>query len=552
MGRSIAIWIVGAAATVTAGGLMLPSTSTDDKSSVPSKSNSDIVEYSAAPSGGSVAAPDQPIEIQIPAWEKNPPDRSEVLEQIAVSDGNVRNSRSGDLPPIEAETNAAEIEAPIEIAPPAPTAGAPTEIAPVASLPSVKAPTPDRSKVELFYATDRAAILPWSMGYWLPSFISAAVALIGTSLAFLAFVQWKQRFLWGLAVIGGLALCGIVTSKAVLRYNTASRLVAMGGVIFGGDRNDTELESIMNYGRALVTLPANHKVGQVERPNTLLFEYKETPDKHVMVRQMQPLNEADFFSSVDQSVQGSKEQAVLVFIHGYNVSFQDALLRTAQLACDLRFDGVPMTYSWPSTARLTGYLTDEENVERSVTHLEDLLHNIKTKTNTKQLHVIVHSMGNRALMGAVERLTLRYPTMQPMLGQVVLAAPDVDVGQFESRYLVPIHQAAKQVTLYTSSQDQALRASMAIHKVERLGFTSPSMRTYRGIDTVDVSKIDTSLLGHSYYGSQENLIKDIRALIELGEPPLQRQWLKEVTGQVEPALWRFADSLNLDSTGTAR
>ncbi len=73
------------------------------------------------------------------------------------------------------------------------------------------------------------------------------------------------------------------------------------------------------------------------------------------------------------------------------------------------------------------------------------------------------------------------------------------------------------------------------------------MRTYLGVVTVDVSEIDTSMLGHSYYGSQETLIKDIRAIIELGDPPLQRSWLKEVAGKAEPVLWRFAEGTSIST-----
>jgi esterase/lipase superfamily enzyme len=35
-------------------------------------------------------------------------------------------------------------------------------------------------------------------------------------------------------------------------------------------------------------------------------------------------------------------------VHGYNVSFDDAALRTAQLAYDLTFDCPAAFFSWPS------------------------------------------------------------------------------------------------------------------------------------------------------------------------------------------------------------
>jgi esterase/lipase superfamily enzyme len=34
----------------------------------------------------------------------------------------------------------------------------------------------------------------------------------------------------------------------------------------------------------------------------------------------------------------------LVFVHGYNVNFNDAVRRAAQIAYDLEFAGIPMVY----------------------------------------------------------------------------------------------------------------------------------------------------------------------------------------------------------------
>ncbi len=550
LGRASITWIAGAAVTAAAGGLMLPYATNSDKDAQQTSVEADLFSptLSPEPEASSVTSP-RIVESPRIATSRTPSnsDSSEPAIDIYKSSpagGSAMPPPSLSIPSQSEHSEAGNFASPqnssqVETTADVTSAEESFEV----SEPSVESNPKDRSKVELYYATDRAEILPWSFAFWYPVALPFSLAVLVFVFMLVAVVRFQQKMLWLAGAITCLIFCVMQGTKVSVRYHQAIKISEIGGKVFGGSRNDDAQDAFMHYGRALVTLPPNHQKGSVERPNALMFEYKESPDKHVMVRQIDDLQEDEFYSSVDKSVQQSLSPSVLLFIHGYNVGFEDALLRTAQLASDLEFDGVPMLFSWPSTGRLSGYLTDEENVEWSVTHLESLLANIKHRTQAERLHVIVHSMGNRALLGAVERLALRYPSEQPMLDQVVLAAPDVDIGQFDTRYRQAIDDVAKQVTLYTSEGDRALLASMTIHRNARLGLSTAEMRTYQGIDTVDVSKIDTSLLGHSYYGSQATLIKDIRALIQLGEPPVQRRWLQEVTGKAEPVLWRFADGL---------
>jgi len=228
-----------------------------------------------------------------------------------------------------------------------------------------------------------------------------------------------------------------------------------------------------------------------------------------------------------------------VFIHGYNVLFDDAMRRTAQIAADIKFRGAPIVYSWPSQGKLLSYSQDESNVAWSVTHLERFLLDLKDRTGVKTIHLVAHSMGNRALMGALERIALRFPNKQPLFGQVVMAAPDVDTDDFLKRYASSVSACANRATLYASSGDRALLASMKLHGYRRLGLTSSPQPTVVGIDVVDVSPIDTSLLGHSYYGSHPLMLQELRELIDSGTGPINRQWLMTAQESQTPPLWKF-------------
>jgi esterase/lipase superfamily enzyme len=57
-------------------------------------------------------------------------------------------------------------------------------------------------------------------------------------------------------------------------------------------------------------------------------------------------------------VNKSGKKSAFIFVHGYNVTFEDAARRTAQMSYDLSFDGAPVFYSWPSQGSLGDYLKD--------------------------------------------------------------------------------------------------------------------------------------------------------------------------------------------------
>ena len=61
----------------------------------------------------------------------------------------------------------------------------------------------------------------------------------------------------------------------------------------------------------------------------------------------------------------------LVFVHGYNMSFENAVRRAAQIANDLKFDGGTFLFSWPSRNNILDYLSDREAVDVTAEHFKD-------------------------------------------------------------------------------------------------------------------------------------------------------------------------------------
>jgi esterase/lipase superfamily enzyme len=235
----------------------------------------------------------------------------------------------------------------------------------------------------------------------------------------------------------------------------------------------------------------------------------------------------------------SGQRNVLVFIHGFNVTFEEAVRRTAQIAYDLRFDGVPITYSWPSqgSVKPIDYTTDETNVEWTEPHLRRFLVDLRTAVPADvQIDLIAHSMGSRALSKVLRALATENVGLSPFT-HVILAAPDIDREVFERDLAPAMVKAAHQTTLYASSKDRALMVSREVHTYARAGQSDPPMVFVPGLDTVDASSVDTDMIGHSYLAEAPALLNDLLLLVRRNLPPAGRH-LSPVP-QGDPRYWVF-------------
>lgn len=302
---------------------------------------------------------------------------------------------------------------------------------------------------------------------------------------------------------------------------------AMYGASFSGNRSAAV--DPLSLGFADVTIPHCHKEGRIERPSFLRFEFSENPDKHMIIEKV-VLYDEDTWT---KSLAGRADEALL-FVHGFNVTFEDALFRAAQIAYDLRFPGVPLCFSWASRGEVLDYPVDEGTVGWSALHLRRFLELIATKLDIKRVHVIAHSMGNRAVLSVLQSWTPLEG--QAQLDQLILAAPDVDAGEFaQCRVSFGRFERA---TLYASSNDRPLQISRGLHAYARAGDASPPI-VLDGLDTIDASKAGAEMfgLGHSYFASKAKIFSDLFYLIWHGLPPPERASLRHVakTGYYELA-----------------
>ena len=303
--------------------------------------------------------------------------------------------------------------------------------------------------------------------------------------------------------------------------------------MYGGARG------IMAYGLAEVTIPAVHELGEVERPSLWRFEFREDPSEHIIVARVSRLGKDDFFRDLDSASRRSPDQSALVFVHGYNVDFAEALRRTAQIAFDIGFEGAPVLFSWPSQGNLAGYTRDEANIEWTEPHLRQFLRDLVAQTEVRTVHVIAHSMGTRALTRALAA-GAESAARGVVIKNVILAAPDIDASVFKRDILPGLREAGARITLYASSEDEALKASKTVHGYPRLGDSGANLVLEQGLDTIDATHVDTGFLGHSYFSETRGVITDIRELVRSGLEPDRRGGLRR-RNSGELAYWLFPD-----------
>lgn len=315
----------------------------------------------------------------------------------------------------------------------------------------------------------------------------------------------------------------------------------------------TERGHKLRLGRAMVTVPLAHKVPHIERPYAVelpyfkvkVYEQKEDPAKHFTMQEIKALTREEMLAFIKERLAKSvdfKDHA-FVFVHGFNTSFDYALYRTAQIVYDLKFDGAPFVYSWPSGGRVASYTYDKGSAEQAEPHLAEFLNLVVKESGAKSISLIAHSMGNELLLRVIERMRPRAPE-GVVISQVILAAPDVDRDKFQN-IAREITDFAKGVTLYAASNDRALGYSARFWGgVPRAGdVPKGGPLIVPGVDTIDVTAVSTDSLGlnHSGYAENKALLNDIKLLIQTGERPPDKRIpiLEKVIAADGGTYWRY-------------
>lgn len=226
----------------------------------------------------------------------------------------------------------------------------------------------------------------------------------------------------------------------------------------------TRPESGARAGRARfaqlpVTVPQGHQAGVIERPTIT----PESPGRHFTLGKMQPLDQQDISAAVTRAIAGRQGlgRDVLVFVHGFNNSRDEAAYRLAQIVEDTGFNGQAVMFSWPSQQSLFGYGADKEGATASRDALESLLVELGANPDVNRVHVLAHSMGTWLAMESLRQAAIGgRGDLGGKIGSVMLAAPDLDLDVFQSQ--IARIGKAENISLFVASDDRALAMSSRI------------------------------------------------------------------------------------------
>ena len=167
-------------------------------------------------------------------------------------------------------------------------------------------------------------------------------------------------------------------------------------------------------------------------------------------------------------------------------------------------------------------------------YIKQFLLDFADKSKADSVNIIAHSMGNRALIRAVQQAS---EGTSATFNQIFLAAPDIDIDTF--RQLAGVYETiSKRTTLYCSSRDKALKASGFLYDFPRAGLVPP-ITIVKGIDTVEVSNVDFSRLGHGYYAAARSVLQDMHHLIFNNTDPQNRFGLSQIEA-ANGVYWTFS------------
>ncbi len=300
---------------------------------------------------------------------------------------------------------------------------------------------------------------------------------------------------------------------------------------FGEEREDK-----LSVGACKVSIPKTHRQGELERPGWFrrLF-FGDSPAKHFTLLENEVVDSDRFIELLKERFEDSGENDVLLFIHGFNTKFDDALYRTAQLGYDLCFKGAVTAFSWPSRGRVLDYVSDVQSAEYSIPFLSEYIELILSSSQIGKLHIIAHSMGNLVLCRALKELNSKgiYPT--PVINRVILAAPDIDRDVFFMQ-IMPAIKTTPNITLYACDKDNALKVSKGLRSgYVRLGEGGDNLLITEGLDSVDASEVEMTTLGHTYFAQTPSLLNEIHMVLQ-NLPPGARM-LQERINDKQQKYW---------------
>ena len=277
------------------------------------------------------------------------------------------------------------------------------------------------------------------------------------------------------------------------------------GVLFSGERGKEPTVT-----EIAVSIPPDsaREAGQVQWPKKLPAD----PAKEFATLSVTPVEATDAPRWLRSHL--TKSRRVMVFVHGFNNRYEDAVYRFAQIVHDSGADAAPVLFTWPSRGSVFAYNYDKESTNYSRDALETMLRRLATESSVDEVTIMAHSMGSWLTVEALRQMAIRDGRVAPKIKNVILASPDLDVDVF-GRQMAELGKNRPHFTLFVSQDDRALSLSRRISgNIDRLGQVDPTIEPYRtefeksGIVVLDLTKLQGGdRLNHGKFAESPEVVK---------------------------------------------
>jgi len=305
------------------------------------------------------------------------------------------------------------------------------------------------------------------------------------------------------------------TSKVDMIVATTRLPSPVSGQMFSGDRGEPSFAQIE------ISIPPGHKTGQIEWPKHIPAD----PARSFAVIKADVLDQKNIESELHSRLRDGPSRNVLVFVHGFNNRFDDAVFRFAQIVHDSGANDVPVLFTWPSAGELLAYGYDRDSSTYSRDALEHTLDYLVADRSVGEISILAHSMGNWVTLEALRQMAIRNRAISPKIKNVMLADADVDIDVFRTQ-LNAMGKKRPSLTVFIADDDKALAVSKVLWGSKaRLGDFNPNDAAYASfmkqnrIDVVNMTDIRTKgWIDHGIYADSPRIIKQIGQQLATGQP----------------------------------
>jgi esterase/lipase superfamily enzyme len=286
------------------------------------------------------------------------------------------------------------------------------------------------------------------------------------------------------------------TTHVEMVVATTRERVESPAFLFGGGRAED-----VSFADMVISIPpdAHRQIGEVQYPQQL----PGNPLVDFVTLKADVITRPQASAAFSRMLRQSHKKEALVFVHGFNTTFENAVYSFAQILHDSRAyeDVAPVLFTWPSKGKIVAYGYDRDSSTFSRDALEKLLRHLSEDPQVETISVLAHSMGNWVTLEALRQMAIRDGRVLPKIKLVMLADADVDVG-IARQQINALGPDRPHIVLFVSETDRALAASRDFWEEPRLGAIDPNVEPYKTmLEQEQLSAINmTHMPQHGFFG----------------------------------------------------